>query len=88
AVGNLFLGFPIYYDDTARLIYGTVTNGQYQSMRITLLHLLTPFALLFCIFALNMALMHGSAYSKLRSSCIIRDRFRKITNATASVYIV
>ncbi|MDE4984305.1 cytochrome d ubiquinol oxidase subunit II, partial [Francisella tularensis] len=61
AVGNLFLGFPISYDDTARLIYGTVTNGQYQSMCITLLHLLTPFALLFVLFALNMALMHGSA---------------------------
>ncbi|AJI72514.1 cytochrome d terminal oxidase [Francisella tularensis subsp. novicida GA99-3548] len=88
AVGNLYLGFPISYDDTARLIYGTVTNGQYQSMWITLLHLLTPFALLFGIFALNMALMHGSAYAKLRTSGILRDRFRKITNATASVYIV
>ena len=46
AVDNLYLGFPISYDDTARLIYGTVTNGEYQSMWITLLHLLTPFALL------------------------------------------
>lgn len=32
AVGNLYLGFPISYDNTARLIYGTVTNGEYQSM--------------------------------------------------------
>ncbi|MFV9925007.1 MAG: cytochrome d ubiquinol oxidase subunit II [Francisella endosymbiont of Hyalomma scupense] len=88
AVGNLYLGFPISYDNTARLIYGTVTNGEYQSMWITLLHLLTPFALLFGIFALNMALMHGSAYAKLRTSGVLRDRFRKITNVTATVYIV
>ena len=53
--GNFYLGFPISYDNTARLIYGTVTNGEYQSMWITLLHLLTPFALLFGIFAINMA---------------------------------
>lgn len=87
AVGNLYLGFPISYDNTARLIYGTVTNGKYQSMWITLLHLLiTPFALLFGIFALNMALMHGSAYAKLRTSGVLRDRFRKITNVTATVY--
>lgn len=86
AVGNLYLGFPISYDDTARLIYGTVTNGKYQSMWITLLHLLTPFALLFGIFALNMALMHSSAYAKLRTSGVLRDRFRKITNVTATVY--
>ncbi|MDE4996664.1 cytochrome d ubiquinol oxidase subunit II, partial [Francisella tularensis subsp. holarctica] len=44
--------------------------------------------LLFGIFALNMELMHGSAYAKLRTIGILRDRFRKINNATASVYIV
>lgn len=88
AVGNLYLGFPISYDDTARLIYGTVTNGQYQSMWITLIHLLTPFALLFGVFALNMSLMHGSAYAKLRTEGVLRDRFRKITNATAIIYLV
>ncbi|MDE4974201.1 cytochrome d ubiquinol oxidase subunit II, partial [Francisella tularensis] len=51
-------------------------------------HLLKTFALLFGIFGLNMALIHGSAYAKLRNSGNLRDRFRKITNATASVYIV
>ncbi len=35
-----------------------------------------------------MALMHGSAYVKLRTSGVLRDRFRKITNVTATVYIV
>ncbi|MBK2105686.1 cytochrome d ubiquinol oxidase subunit II [Francisella philomiragia] len=88
AVGNLYLGFPISYDDTARLIYGTVTDGQYQSMWVTLIHLLTPFALLFGIFALNMSLMHGSAYAKLRTDGVLRDRFRKITNVTATIYLV
>jgi cytochrome d ubiquinol oxidase subunit II len=88
AVGNLYLGFPISYDDTARLIYGTITNGQYQSMWITLLNLLTPFALLFGVFALNMALMHGSAYAKLRTNGVLRDRFRIITTITASIYIL
>ncbi|XSZ47091.1 cytochrome d ubiquinol oxidase subunit II [Francisella noatunensis] len=81
-------GFPISYDDTADLIYGTVTDGQYQSMWVSLIHLLTPFALLFGIFALNMSLMHGSAYAKLRTDGILRDRFRKITNVTATIYLV
>lgn len=88
AVGNLYLGFPISYDDTARLIYGTVTNGQYQSMWFTLLNLLTPFALLFGVFALNMALMHGSTYGKLRTEGVLRDRFKRISNVTAVIYIV
>ncbi|ASG68711.1 cytochrome d ubiquinol oxidase subunit II [Francisella halioticida] len=88
AVGNLYLGFPISYDDTARLIYGTVTNGQYQSMWVTLLNLLTPFALLFGVFALNMALMHGSTYGKLRTDGVLRDRFKKISNITTVIYIV
>lgn len=88
AVGNLYLGFPISYDDTARLVYGTVTNGQYQSMWVTLLNLLTPFALLFGVFALNMSLMHGSTYGKLRTEGVLRDRFKKISNITTVIYIV
>ncbi|MCL4110904.1 UNVERIFIED_CONTAM: hypothetical protein GTU68_030096 [Idotea baltica] len=77
AVGNLFLGFPISYDDTSRLIYG-----------VTLIYLLTPFALLFGVFALVMALMHGSAYAKLRTKGVLRDRFRSITTVMTSVYIL
>ncbi|MFC4892886.1 cytochrome d ubiquinol oxidase subunit II [Pseudofrancisella aestuarii] len=88
AVGNLYLGFPIAYDDTARLIYGDIVNGHYQSMWITLFSLLTPFALLFGVFALNMALMHGSTYCKLRTAGVLRDRFRAITNVTTIIYIV
>ncbi len=87
AVGNLFLGFPIAYDETARLIYGDISNGHYQSMWITLFGLLTPFALLFGVFALNMAIMHGSTYCKLRTSGVLRDRFRAITNVATMVYI-
>ncbi|AJC48548.1 cytochrome d ubiquinol oxidase subunit II [Allofrancisella guangzhouensis] len=88
AVGNLYLGFPIAYDDTARLTYGAIVNGQYQSMWITLIHLLSPFALLFGVFALIMALMHGAAYAKLRTAGILRDRFRKVTNVSAMTYIL
>lgn len=88
AVGNLFLGFPLSYDDTARLTYGAVTNGHYQSMWITLINLLTPFALLFGVFALVLSLMHGAAYAKLRTAGVLRDRFRSITTVAASVYIV
>ena len=87
AVGNLFLGFPIAYDDTARLIYGDVVNGQYQSMWVTLIYLLSPFALLFGVFALVMAIMQGSTYCKLRTAGVLRDRFRTITNVTVMVYI-
>jgi cytochrome d ubiquinol oxidase subunit II len=88
AIGNLFLGFPISYDDTMRLTYGTVSNGDYQSMWVTLIHLLTPFALLFGVFALVMALMQGSAYAKLRTSGVVRDRLKAISTITAVVYIV
>ena len=87
AVGNLFVGFPIAYDDTARLIYGEVVNGQYQSMWVTLIDLLNPFALLFGVFALALAIMHGSTYCKLRTAGILRDKFRKVTNVMAIVYI-
>ena len=88
AIGNLYLGFPIAYDDTARLIYGTITNGQYQSMWVTLIDLLSPFALLFGVIALNMALMHGSLYAKLRTDGILRERFKKISNTTVISYLV
>ena len=88
AIGNLFLGFPISYDETSRLIYGTISNGAYQSMWVTLIYLLTPFALLFGVFALVMALMHGSAYAKLRTKGVLRERFRSITTVMASVYIL
>lgn len=88
AVGNLYLGFPISYDDTSRLIYGAIVDGQYQSMWVTLIHLLTPFALAFGVFALVIALMHGAAYAKLRTEGVLRDRFRVLTGIFAKVYIL
>ncbi|MFZ9035312.1 MAG: cytochrome d ubiquinol oxidase subunit II [Francisellaceae bacterium] len=88
AIGNLYLGLPIAYDDTARLIYGEITNGQYQSMWYTLVMLLTPFAILFGIFALVMVLMHGSAYCAMRTDGVLRQRFKKILKTCASLYIL
>jgi len=87
AIGNLYLGFPIAYDDTMRLTYGAVVNGDYQSMWVNLIHLLTPFALLFGIFALNMAIMHGAVYCKLRTEGVLHTKFKKIVNVTVGVFI-
>jgi cytochrome bd ubiquinol oxidase subunit II len=86
-IGNLYLGFPLHYDDTARLVYGQIVNGDYQSMWYTLIMLLTPFALLFGIFALNMALFQGSVYCKLRTEGVLRQRFKEVVNATAVLFI-
>ncbi len=57
AIGNLFLGVPIHYDDYLRVYY----DGG-------LLGLLRPFALLSGVLGVSMLTMHGAAYLMVRTN--------------------
>jgi cytochrome bd ubiquinol oxidase subunit II len=75
AIGNLFLGVPLRYDDTMRTIY---EGG--------LIGLLRPFALLAGLVSLAMILMHGATYLALKADPIISQRAVRYLNVLAPLY--
>jgi cytochrome d ubiquinol oxidase subunit II len=77
AIGNLFLGVPLRYDDTMRMTY---EGG--------LIGLLRPFALLAGLVSLAMILMHGATYLSLKADELIAERARRILGMLAPVYVV
>jgi cytochrome bd ubiquinol oxidase subunit II len=75
AMGNLFLGVPLRYDDTMRITY---EGG--------LLDLLHPFALLVGLVSLAMILMHGATYLALKADTVIAQRAQRALGIFASLY--
>jgi len=57
AIGNLFLGVPLRYDETMRITYDGGLIG-----------LLRPFALLAGLVSLSMILMHGATYLAMKAA--------------------
>jgi cytochrome bd ubiquinol oxidase subunit II len=77
AIGNLFLGVPLRYDDTMRMSY---EGG--------LIELLRPFALLVGLVSLSMILMHGATWLSLKADETIAARARKVLGVLAPAYVV
>jgi cytochrome d ubiquinol oxidase subunit II len=77
AIGNLFLGVPLRYDDTMRMTY---EGG--------LIGLLRPFALLAGLVSLSMILMHGATYLVLKADESIARRAQRVLNMLAPAYAV
>jgi cytochrome d ubiquinol oxidase subunit II len=75
AIGNLFLGVPLRYDDTMRITYEGGLVG-----------LLRPFALLAGLVSLAMILMHGATYLTLKADIVIADRAQRMLNVLAPLY--
>jgi cytochrome d ubiquinol oxidase subunit II len=75
AIGNLFLGVPLRYDDTMRITY--------EGGLIGLLH---PFALLAGLVSLTMILMHGATYLALKGDAVIAQRARSALRLLAPLY--
>ena len=75
AIGNLFLGVPLRYDDTMRITY---EGG--------LIGLLRPFALLAGLVSLTMILMHGATYLALKGDAVIAQRARSALRLLAPLY--
>jgi cytochrome bd ubiquinol oxidase subunit II len=75
AIGNLFLGVPLRYDDTMRISY---EGG--------LIGLLRPFALLAGLVSLTMILMHGATYLALKADNVIAQRAQSALNLLAPLY--
>jgi len=75
AIGNLFLGVPLRYDDTMRITY---EGG--------LIGLLRPFALLAGLVSLAMILMHGATYLALKADAVIAQRARRALGVLAPAY--
>jgi cytochrome bd ubiquinol oxidase subunit II len=75
AMGNLFLGVPLRYDDTMRITY---EGG--------LLDLLHPFALLVGLVSLAMILMHGATYLALKADAVIAQRAQRAVGIFAPLY--
>jgi cytochrome bd ubiquinol oxidase subunit II len=75
AIGNLFLGVPLRYDDTMRSTY---EGG--------LIGLLRPFALLAGLVSLTMILMHGATYLALKADEIIAQRAVRVLSVLAPLY--
>jgi cytochrome d ubiquinol oxidase subunit II len=75
AIGNLFLGVPLRYDDTMRITY---EGG--------LIGLLRPFALLAGVVSLTMVLMHGATYLALKADAAIAQRAQRALSVLAPVY--
>ena len=75
AIGNLFLGVPLRYDDTMRISY---EGG--------LIGLLRPFALLAGLVSLTMILMHGATYLVLKADNVIAQRAQSALNLLAPLY--
>ena len=75
AIGNLFLGVPLRYDDTMRITY---EGG--------LIGLLRPFALLAGLVSLTMILMHGATYLALKADAVIAQRAQRALRVLAPLY--
>lgn len=75
AIGNLFLGVPLRYDDTMRISY---EGG--------LIGLLRPFALLAGLVSLTMILMHGATYLAMKADTVIAQRAQRALNLLAPLY--
>jgi cytochrome d ubiquinol oxidase subunit II len=75
AIGNLFLGVPLRYDDTMRITYDGGLIG-----------LLRPFALLAGLVSLAMILMHGATYLALKADEIIALRAQRALSVIAPLY--
>src|SRR6266550_2377115 len=75
AIGNLFLGVPLRYDDTMRISY---EGG--------LIGLLRPFALLAGLVSLTMILMHAATYIVLNADNVIAQRAQSALNLLAPLY--
>jgi cytochrome d ubiquinol oxidase subunit II len=75
AIGNLFLGVPLRYDETMRLTYAGGLVG-----------LLRPFALLAGVVSLAMILMQGAAYLVLKADEVIAQRARRALRVLAPLY--
>jgi cytochrome d ubiquinol oxidase subunit II len=75
AIGNLFLGVPLRYDETMRITY---EGG--------LIGLLRPFALLVGLVSLTMILMHGATYLALKADALIAQRAQRALNVLAPLY--
>lgn len=75
AIGNLFLGVSLRYDDTMRITY---EGG--------LLDLLRPFALLTGLVSLSMILMHGATYLALKADAVIAQRAEAVLRVLAPIY--
>jgi cytochrome d ubiquinol oxidase subunit II len=63
AIGNLFLGVPLHYDDTMRISY---LGG--------LIGLLQPFAILVGLVSLAMFLTHGATYLTMKAEGTVASR--------------
>jgi cytochrome d ubiquinol oxidase subunit II len=77
AIGNLFLGVPLRYDDTMRITYDGGLIG-----------LLRPFALLTGLVSLAMILMHGATYLALKADMIIAQRAQRALSVLAPLYVL
>ncbi len=75
AIGNLFLGVPLRYDDAMRVNY---EGG--------LIGLLRPFALLAGLVSLTMILMHGATYLALKADPVIGQRAQRALRLLAPLY--
>ena len=75
AVGNLFLGVPLRYDDAMRITYDGGLIG-----------LLRPFALLVGLVSLTMILMQGATYLALKADAIIAERAGRALKVLAPAY--
>lgn len=89
AVGNLFLGFPFFFDpETLRFYYGTQPNTAAEPTIYYLILLLQPFALLIGVFAVVMSLMHGASYCAMRTTGKLADRFNLLEKVFAIGFIL
>ena len=77
AIGNLFLGVPLRYDDSMRISYEGGLVG-----------LLRPFALLAGLVSLTLIPMHGASYLVLKADAIIAQRARRALRVLAPLYAV
>jgi len=75
AIGNLFLGVPLRYDETMRITYDGGLIG-----------LLRPFALLVGLVSLTMILMHGATYLSLKADAVIAQRAQRALSVLAPLY--
>ena len=75
AIGNLFLGVPLRYDETMRITY---EGG--------LIGLLRPFALLVGLVSLSMILMHGATYLAMKADAVIAQRAQRALSLIAPLY--
>lgn len=75
AIGNLFLGVPLRFDETMRIAYEGGLMG-----------LLRPFALLVGLVSLTMILMHGATYLALKADKVIAQRAQRALSILSPLY--